>query len=99
MDLAKLSTQKIASSINLAHGHRVMLDTDLANLYGVETKYLKRQVNRNMERFPRDFMFRLTRKEVTSLRCQFGTLERLGRGQHSKYLPYAFTEHGTLMLS
>ena len=99
MDIEKLSTQKIASSIYLVRGHKAMLDTDLASLYGVETKYLKRQVKRNTERFPQDFMFLLTRQEVSGLRCQIGTLERLGRGQHSKYLPYAFTEHGILMLS
>ncbi len=99
MKLEKLSLQKIVCSIHLVRGHKVMLDVDLARLYGVETKYLKRQVNRNSERFPQDFLFRLRSKEMLSLRCQIGTLERFGRGQHSKYLPYAFTEHGILMLS
>lgn len=79
-------------------GLKVMLDSDLAELYEVEVKYLKRQVNRNIERFPKDFMFELTHEEYDSLRCQIGTLKS-GRGQHSKYLPYVFTEEGVAMLS
>lgn len=94
-----LDIQKIVSAIHWVRGYKVMSDAELARLYGVETKYLKRQVNRNSERFPPDFMFRLTRKETANLRCQFGTLKRMGHGKHSKYLPYAFTEHGILMLS
>ncbi len=74
-----------------------MLDSDLAELYGVETKQLKRQVNRNLERFPDDFMFELTEKEFESLRCQIGT-SKIGRGG-TRYTPMAFTEHGVLMLS
>src|SRR5437867_2230829 len=77
-------------------GDRVMLDFHLAELYGVETKMLKRAVNRNIKRFPPDFMFQLTNDEYNSLRYQFGTLKR---GAHTKYLPYAFTEHGITMLS
>lgn len=77
---------------------KVMLDEDLARLYGVETKALTRAVKRNKERFPADFMFQLTNQEVASLRCQFGTLKG-GRGQHRKYLPYVFTEQGVAMLS
>ncbi len=73
-----------------------MLDRDLAELYGVDTKQLKRQVNRNIDRFPIDFMFEVTNSENDILRSQFGTLKR---GKHSKFLPYAFTEHGVLMLS
>ena len=73
-----------------------MLDRDLATLYGVETKTLNQAVKRNIERFPHDFMFKLTREEADSLRSQNVTLKR---GQHLKYLPYAFTEHGILMLS
>ena len=73
-----------------------MLDRDLAELYGVETKYLKRQVRRNIQRFPSDFMFELTKEELASLRSQFGTLKR---GGHSKYLPMAFTEQGVAQLS
>jgi phage regulator Rha-like protein len=74
----------------------VMLDRDLAELYGVETKVLKQAVRRNIDRFPDDFMFELTKGENQSLRSQNVTLKR---GQHSKYLPFAFTEHGVLMLS
>ena len=70
-----------------------MLDSELAVLYGVETKQLTRQVRRNIDRFPDDFMFQLTKEEF--LRCQFGTSKSGGR----RYLPYAFTEHGILMLS
>ena len=73
-----------------------MLDHDLAELYGVEVKQLKRQVKRNQDRFPADFMFELSKEEYDALRSQFGTLKR---GEHSKYLPYAFTEQGVAMLS
>jgi len=75
---------------------KVMLDEDLAELYGVETKVLKQAVRRNIERFPQDFMFELTKEEYQALRSQIATLKR---GQHSKYAPFAFTEHGVLMLS
>ena len=74
-----------------------MLDFDLAELYGTETKYLKRAVNRNAERFPSDFMFQLTKNEHDAiLRCQFGTSNSHGGTRH---LPYAFTEQGVAMLS
>lgn len=73
-----------------------MLDSDLAELYGLETKRLKEQVNRNIDRFPKHFMFQLTKDENEILRSQFATLRH---GEHSKYLPYTFTEHGVLMLS
>ncbi len=73
-----------------------MLDSDLAELYGVEVKFLNRAVKRNIERFPKDFMFQLNHEE--SLRFHFGTLKK-SRGQHRKYLPYAFTEQGVAMLS
>ena len=75
-----------------------MLDADLANLYGVPIKRLNEQVRRNIRRFPSDFMIRLTREEYNSLRSQFATLHK-GRGEHRKYLPYAFTEQGVAMLS
>ena len=75
-----------------------MLDSDLAALYGVTTKRLNEQVRRNMNRFPSDFMLQLTAEEADSLRSQFATLKP-GRGQHRKYLPYAFTEHGAVMLA
>ncbi len=84
--------------IHIVRGERVILDRDIAALYGVETKNLKRQVKRNISRFPSDFMIELTREEYNSLRCQNGTIEN-GRGEHSKYLPYAFTENGVAMLS
>jgi len=86
----------IASKIYLIRNTKVMLDSDLAELYGVETKVLKQAVRRNIGRFPADFMFELTKGENQSLRSQNVTLKR---GQHSKYLPFAFTEHGVLMLS
>ena len=75
-----------------------MVDFDLASLYEVETKVLKQAVRRNIDRFPADFMFRLTNAERNSLRSQIVTLEN-GRGKHSKYLPFAFTEQGVAMLS
>ncbi|MBI3583084.1 MAG: ORF6N domain-containing protein [Nitrospinae bacterium] len=88
----------IAQRILLIRGHRVMLDSDLADLYEVSTKRLNEQVRRNIKRFPPDFMFQLTPEEFTSLRSQNATL-KIGRGQHRKYLPYAFTEQGVAMLS
>ena len=75
-----------------------MLDFDLAEMYGTETKRLKEQVRRNIERFPDDFMFEVTRYEYNSLRTQIATLDT-GRGKYAKYLPYAFTEQGVAMLS
>jgi hypothetical protein len=86
----------IESRILLVRGQRVMLDVDLARLYGVPTKRLNEQVRRNAERFPADFSFRLTADEWELLRSHFATLEA-GRGRHRKYLPLAFTEHGALM--
>jgi hypothetical protein len=77
---------------------KVMLDADLAELYGVETRVLIQAVKRNLVRFPEDFMFQLSKEESEFLRSQIVTLEK-GRGQHSKYLPYAFTEQGVAMLS
>ena len=93
-----IPAERIERSILLLRGQKVMLDSDLAELYGVETKTLNRAVKRNLDRFPADFMFRLSADEVEALRFQFGTL-KLGRGQHRKYLPYAFTEQGVAMLS
>lgn len=86
----------IADKIFKIRDQRVLLDFDLSALYGVETKVLKRQVRRNIERFPDDFMFILSKEEYNSLRSQFGTLKR---GGHSKYLPMAFTEQRVAMLS
>lgn len=95
-NLTTLPDEVLLNKIYIMRGQKVMLDSDLAELYGVETKQLKRQVNRNIERFPADFMFELTREEYNSLRSQFGTLKK---GEHSKFLPMVFTEHGVLMLS
>ncbi len=86
----------IEQKIYLIRDHKVMIDYDLAHLYGVETKQLKRAVKRNIERFPDDFMFILSSDEYRSLRCQIGTLNR---GAHAKYPPYAFTQEGVAMLS
>ena len=91
-----ITAEQIERVIVLISGHKVMLDRDLAELYGVEVKQLKRQVKRNQDRFPADFMFELSKGEYDALRSQFGTLKR---GEHSKYLPYAFTEQGVAMLS
>ena len=91
------SVEQIESRIFIIRGQKVMLDADLAELYGVEIRRLNEQVSRNSERFPEDFMFQLTAEEYESLRSQFATLKS-GRGQHRKYMPYAFTEHGALML-
>lgn len=87
----------IETKIQLIRGQKVMLDFDLAELYGVETRRLNEQVRRNIERFPEDFMFQLTAEEYESLRSQIATL-KTGRGRHRKYLPYVFTEHCALML-
>lgn len=86
----------IEQKILLLRGHNVMLDKHLASLYGVTTGNLNKAVKRNIERFPEDFMFQLTKDETNSLRFQFGSLEK---GQHAKYLPYVFTEQGVAMLS
>ena len=88
--------EKIERRIFSIRGKQVMLDRDLAILYGVETKVLNQAVKRNLERFPHDFMFQLTAQETKILRSQFVTLEQ---GRYSKYYPYAFTEYGILMLS
>jgi len=103
--------RSIQNRIYELRGERVMLDRDLADLYEIETKALNLAVKRNLKRFPKDFMFQLTKEEYDSLRFQIETLEtsnslrlqnatlKTGRGQHSKYLPYAFTEQGVAMLS
>lgn len=88
--------ETITRKIYLLRDQKVMLDSDLADLYEVETGYLKRQVRRGITRFPEDFMFELTSAEYQSLRSQNGILNR---GKHSKYLPFAFTEQGVGMLS
>ena len=91
-----ITEEFILGKILLIRNKKVMIDVDLSKLYGVETKQLKRQVRRNLDRFPEDFMFELTRSEYEILRSQFGTFKQ---GEHSKYLPMAFTEQGVAMLS
>ena len=90
------ATQRIAQAIIVLRDRRVILDRDLADIYGVTTKRLNEQVKRNAPRFPSDFVFQVTVEEAANLRSQFATLES-GRGQHRKYRPYAFTEHGAIM--
>jgi hypothetical protein len=92
-----VSVERLERGILSVRNHRVMLDADLAALYGVETRALVQAVNRNIERFPGDFMLRLTAAEAKALRSQF-VISKLGRGG-SRYLPYAFTEQGVAMLS
>lgn len=87
---------KVGSLIRVIRGQQVMLDRDLAVLYGVETRRLNEQVKRNIERFPEDFMFQLTKEECS--KSQIATLNE-GRGHNIKKLPYAFTEQGVAMLS
>ena len=86
---AIIAVEEIVNKIIALRGERVMLDHDLAEMYGVETRVLKQAVRRNIDRFPDDFMFELTKKEQDSLRSQTVILKR---GQHSKYPPFAFTE-------
>ena len=108
----KLSADQLGQLIYKIRGQRVMLDSDLAAIYGVETKALNRAVKRNRDRFPKDFMFQISSNEWKNLkyqigtsspgresqvlRYQFGTL-KIGRGRHRKYQPYAFSEHGAIM--
>ena len=103
--------QSIQNRIYEIRGERVMLDKDLAALYEVETRVFNQAVKRNISRFPKDFMFQLTKTEWENLRLQNEELQKtnsltsqivtlkIGRGQHSKYLPYAFAEQGVAMLS
>ncbi len=86
-----IEPQRVEQAILLIRGQRVMLDRDLAALYGVETKNLNKAVRRNADRFPPDFMFQLTADEADASRFQIGTLKR---GQNLKYLPHAFTQEG-----
>src|ERR1035437_2822840 len=101
------TVEQIESQIFLIRGQRIMLDEDLAALYEVEIKVLNQAVKRNLDRFPDDFMFQLSAEEFADLRSQYDTSSlrsqivtlKSGRGQHRKYLPYAFTEQGVSMLS
>ena len=99
-----IAVEVIAAKIFELRGKKVILDMDLAKLYGVSAKVLNQAVKRNINRFPEDFMFQLSWEEVKSLRSQFVTLnnakpETTRRGRHIKYLPYAFTQEGVAMLS
>lgn len=109
---SSVTTLPVAERITVVRGAQVILDSDIAELYGVETKVLNQAVKRNEERFPEHFRFQLTEEEwelmrsqhtasstLDSLRSQNVTLKNTGRGQHRKYLPYAFTEQGVAMLS
>jgi hypothetical protein len=90
--------EQITRAILILRGHRVLLDAELAILYGVTTKRFNEQVRRNRERFPADFMFQLSAQEAEALRSQIATSNALPRGRGGRrYLPYAFTEHGAIM--
>jgi hypothetical protein len=97
-ELKRLIPEVIERRILLIRGQKVMLDAHLADLYEVSTKRLNQQMRRNKKRFPKDFMFQLTKQEYNALRLHFATLKK-GRGQHGKYLPHVFTEQGVAMLS
>jgi hypothetical protein len=91
-----ISSAAIAKLILSVRGHRVMLDADLAKLYGVATSNLNKAVKRNIDRFPGDFVFQLTAQEASNLRFQYGISKVAGRGGR-RYLPYVFTEQGVAM--
>jgi hypothetical protein len=93
---AVAATRPVETLIRVIRGQKVMLDSDLAELYEVPTKRLNEAVRRNLKRFPETFMFRLSQEESAALRSQFATLET-GRGRYSKYPPLAFTEHGVVI--
>lgn len=95
-DSTPLPIADIAQRIQLIRGRRVILDADLAAFYGETTKRFNQQVKRNLARFPTDFMFQVDEEEAFGLRLQIATL-KTGRGQHRKYAPYVFTEHGAIM--
>lgn len=95
-DFAEVTTLTIEKRIMLVRGEKVLLDSDLATLYGVDTKRLIEAVRRNLERFPQDFMFQLTKEEFNVLRTQFASSKQQGG---RRYRPYAFTEQGVAMLS
>lgn len=97
--IVKYEIENIKNLIYTIRGQQVMLDSDVAMLYHYETRKVNQTVKRNIERFPERFCFRLNEQEAESLRSQFVTLNKNGRGQHRKYLPYVFTEQGIAMLS
>ena len=99
--LVPVPPRDLERHIYVVRGHKVMLDSDLARLYHVTTKAFNQAVKRNRDRFPKDFMFQFSAEEAQGLRSQIVTLEAdgKGRGQHSKYAPHVFTEHGIAMLA
>ena len=94
---APMQVANIDTMILHLRGQRVILDADLAAVYGVETRVLKQSVRRNLDKFPSDFMFSITRDETRAVAALRSQTVILKRGQHIKHLPYAFTEHGAIM--
>ena len=99
VDIINYQVEDIKNLIYTIREKQVMLDSDVAMLYHYETKKINQAVKRNIERFPEKFCFQLTEEELQLLRSQIVTLNKKGRGQHKKYLPYVFTEQGIAMLS
>ena len=99
LNVVEYDIEDIKKRIFTIRGKQVMLDSDVAELYHCETKYINRVVKRNKARFPIEFCFQLTEEEYESLRCQFVTLKKKRRGEHRKYMPYVFTEHGITMIA
>ena len=99
LNIEHYNIENIKNLIYTIRGKQVMLDSDVAMLYHYETKYINLAVRRNKDRFPENFCFQLAEEETKFLRLQFATLNKNGRGQHRKYMPYAFTEQGIAMLS
>lgn len=99
LNVAKYEVDNIKNLIYTIRGKQVMLDSDVAKLYHCETKYINRVVKRNIERFPKEYCFQLTEEEYNFLRCQIVTLKKSRRGEHKKYMPHVFTEHGITMLA
>ena len=97
-ELIPFNTDDVLSKIHNVRGYNVILDKDVANIYGVETKRVNEAVKNNQEKFPNGYIIELTKEETDSLRSKFSTLEN-GRGQHSKYAAHAFTEKGLYMLA
>jgi len=93
---ALVPVEQLQNSILFIRGEKVMIDSDLAEIFGVSTKRLKEQIRRNIDRFPKDFMFQLTEKEKAEVVANCGHLKKL---RFSPYLPYAFTEHGAVMIA
>ena len=97
LNVAGYEVDDIKQKIIMIRGKQVLLDSDVAEMYHYETKNLNKAMKRNIKRFPEEFCFQLKEEEIESLRFQIGTLKKNGRGQHSKYLPYVFTENKELL--